>query len=512
MPLSDYFPELEGWKPVETVLDKPNSSPAVPDPNNTVNPFLRTAQPLLLQYQQDTMRQSNRPGLSSYRNAPLAPNAQSSTQASVASTSAIVAKAVAKTNGIVTVGLTMPSQYTIASSPLSPPGGTIGVQWNPVSPGQVLQGPPPGFSGFEGATSAQFPSFIGPQKVTNISFTPTSQTSLLLYAEQGSQGGTSLASQGWTSFGVSNLFSKSVTGFTPQSVSRTQSQQNGYCSFIAAFTGTPAIVQSATNNVLVGSTTLNVTAGDTMLVCFFTQASSPGVSTTVAVSDSQGNTYQLITSAAVSGTNSGAAPSGVFQGISLYAAVGVQGGSLTISWIISYAGNVAPSLGTPIIELVELGPLPTGPGLPSFGPLNPASIPTINAASLAGILPTKSGGSGANLSATGGPGQVVFESTVGGPFTVGPYLAVSSKSASFAAAYQNLYLISTASGQVNVTLPTAASASGAVMAFKKTSSDANFVNLIALSPQQVEGGTAAQFNQQFTTLTIASDGTNWWII
>lgn len=515
MPLSDYFPEMEGWTKVEPT--EAPIAPEIPDKTTTVNPYLRTTQPIILQYASDTMRQYNRPGLSSYRVAPLAPNASAVTQAATASTSAIVAKQVTKGQAITTAGLTMPPQYSVGSSPLTPPGGTIAVQWNPVPSGQVLQGPPPGFTGFQGASYGTFASFIGPSKTVSTSFTPQSQTSLLIYGENPTLGhSVSLSQQGWTAFGVSNFFFKTVNGFTPVIVSGLQGQQTQTVSLIAGFSGTPALVQQTSGNTLQGSATLGgVTAGDTILIGFNIADNSPAITPTVAVSDNQGNAYQLIASNIIAGTNSGAAPSGVLSSLFLFATTAGSGGTLTTSWIIGYGGSTTPSFSTPIIFVAEFGALPTGPGLPSFGPLNPTALPTLNIANLAGILPPKSGGTGANLSANGGPGKILFEAVVGGPISVASYLTPVSQSVSFTAAYQNLYLINTSSGSVNVVLPTAGgnpSAVGAQIAFKKISSDANFVNLVAASGQTIDGGATASFNQQFTTLTLESDGTNWWIV
>ncbi len=71
MGLSDWYPELKGWVPVEPV--NPTALPAIPTPEVQVSPYLRTVLPLPLQYAGDTIKQYNRPGLSSFRLAPLPP-------------------------------------------------------------------------------------------------------------------------------------------------------------------------------------------------------------------------------------------------------------------------------------------------------------------------------------------------------------------------------------------------------------------------------------------------------
>jgi hypothetical protein len=63
---------MAGWTPVETITPK---APQIPDSSTTVNPYLRTTVPLPYQYTPDTLRQFNRPGVSSFRTSPLPPNA-----------------------------------------------------------------------------------------------------------------------------------------------------------------------------------------------------------------------------------------------------------------------------------------------------------------------------------------------------------------------------------------------------------------------------------------------------
>lgn len=71
MPLSDYYPEMQGWKPADNL--SPQALPQIPTPEVQVSPFLRATLPLPLQYSGDTIKQYNRPGLSSFRIAPLPP-------------------------------------------------------------------------------------------------------------------------------------------------------------------------------------------------------------------------------------------------------------------------------------------------------------------------------------------------------------------------------------------------------------------------------------------------------
>jgi hypothetical protein len=79
MPLSDYYPDLAGWKPVEpnTQAAPVNQTPIGPSqsPVGEIqnSPYLRTSLPLPLTYQPDSLKQYNRPNLSTFRIAPLPP-------------------------------------------------------------------------------------------------------------------------------------------------------------------------------------------------------------------------------------------------------------------------------------------------------------------------------------------------------------------------------------------------------------------------------------------------------
>jgi hypothetical protein len=68
MKLSDYFESMKGWTAVEQA---PVGKPQVPNPETQVSPFLRAPLPLPLQYSGDTVKQYNRPGLSSFRISPI---------------------------------------------------------------------------------------------------------------------------------------------------------------------------------------------------------------------------------------------------------------------------------------------------------------------------------------------------------------------------------------------------------------------------------------------------------
>lgn len=70
MPLSDFFDSMKGMVPAPS---NAVPMPQIPNPETTTSPYLRTNLPLPLQYTPDTLKQYNKPGLSSFRIAPLPP-------------------------------------------------------------------------------------------------------------------------------------------------------------------------------------------------------------------------------------------------------------------------------------------------------------------------------------------------------------------------------------------------------------------------------------------------------
>ncbi len=95
MPLSDFYPDMKGWTSVTPDISKAQSAPMVsvppgpsqsPQSETPASPYLRTTLPLPLQYAPDTLKQYNRPGLSSFRIAPLPPGGAAAVNSAIGST------------------------------------------------------------------------------------------------------------------------------------------------------------------------------------------------------------------------------------------------------------------------------------------------------------------------------------------------------------------------------------------------------------------------------------------
>lgn len=93
MKLSEFYPEMDGWTPVSV---EKNQQPQIPDKETQVSPYLRAPLPLALQYAPDTLKQYNRPGLSSFRIAPLPPGGNPAINATAASVATPIAVAAAQ--------------------------------------------------------------------------------------------------------------------------------------------------------------------------------------------------------------------------------------------------------------------------------------------------------------------------------------------------------------------------------------------------------------------------------
>src|SRR5271163_1777525 len=73
MPLSDYFDSMKGWTPA-AANPNANMQPQVPNDQTQRSAYLRTTLPLPLIYSGDTVKQTNVPGQSMFRIAPLPPS------------------------------------------------------------------------------------------------------------------------------------------------------------------------------------------------------------------------------------------------------------------------------------------------------------------------------------------------------------------------------------------------------------------------------------------------------
>src|SRR5882762_9345013 len=111
MSLKDFYPGFEDWT---AVPESAQQKPQIQDPATHPSPYLRAPLPLVLQYAPDTLRQSNRQGLSTFRIAPQSPssfpavNAAAQGVAKNTVSTATIAATPSSAGGVTSVGLTAP--------------------------------------------------------------------------------------------------------------------------------------------------------------------------------------------------------------------------------------------------------------------------------------------------------------------------------------------------------------------------------------------------------------------
>ena len=72
-------------------------------------------------------------------------------------------------------------------------------------------------------------------------------------------------------------------------------------------------------------------------------------------------------------------------------------------------------------------------------------------------------------------------------------------------------IVDTSAGNVTITLPPAASSSGTILVFKKSSAS-NTVTIQANASETIDGANTQTITAQYGSLRIICDGTKWWII
>ena len=97
--------------------------------------------------------------------------------------------------------------------------------------------------------------------------------------------------------------------------------------------------------------------------------------------------------------------------------------------------------------------------------------------------------------------------------TISPAFATTTKTASYTVTTSDTVILADAtSGAIVITLPTASTISGYRFFIKKIDSSANTVTLTRSGSDTIDGGTTAVISVRYTSITIVSDGSNWYII
>jgi hypothetical protein len=89
---------------------------------------------------------------------------------------------------------------------------------------------------------------------------------------------------------------------------------------------------------------------------------------------------------------------------------------------------------------------------------------------------------------------------------------VTKTSAYTATASDHTIICNATSGSFTVTLPTAASHTGRIYHIKKIDSSGNIVTVDGNSSETIDDGATAILTVQYESISIQSDGTEWWIL
>ena len=107
-------------------------------------------------------------------------------------------------------------------------------------------------------------------------------------------------------------------------------------------------------------------------------------------------------------------------------------------------------------------------------------------------------------------GDVWYDTSSG---TMSPTGSIKTKTADFSLTpYDFTVLCDASSGTLTVTLPYAAYVNGHIFSIKKIDSSSNPVTITTINPDTIDGSQTTSIDIQWTSISIQSDGANWYIL
>ena len=322
MPLSDYFPELKGWTDVtnQVAADKVPVAPSLPDSNSQISAYLRATLPGPMVYQPDTLKQYNRPGVSSFRFSPVSPAALPANNSAAKSVAQVVAQVVAQA----AVAASSSSSSSVTDTDLI---SAINSQ---------------SFGGFDTYFSNLAGNFPAGTSISTTGSSTAPNEVALAYALGNQNGNTNLGGSpgaGWTL--ISNGFYwKTIPAAGSQTVTQSFGAGNWSQVQILAFlvaSGTPAFTLLGQNNGWTrasgsgSSPSVTPTSGHTLLVVNTNQDADPVLGlnpTNYSISDTAGNQWTQIASPFATATSGGFTHA---SQLNMWIAKNVQGVATTIT-------------------------------------------------------------------------------------------------------------------------------------------------------------------------------------
>jgi hypothetical protein len=400
MALSDHYPEMEGWVPAKPAAVP--AAPAIPDPTTQVNPYLRTTLPLMLQYQPDTLKQFNRPGISSFRVAPLPPNALPTINAAATGiatqvSTTIVDAAIAAIPDIESIGI---NKQTGTSYTLQPSDVDTLVTFDNVLGGAITLPSPNGTQTAGSTVSAFVDGAVAEANfsaLVSLKLAQGTASDLAIVAFSGQVDALGTPS-GWTgligSGGTETFLSQQLVGTTPLSLSVTlPTGPQTWTGCMATFrsSGTTVVtnrggISGAFSSGTSFSVNAPITAGNAMILLIGTNGGPATDALAFGVSDTQGNPWKRVTAADNFYIAANGSP--LSQHVQIWSTPVGLGGTPTLTLSITLGlGNTVTAANCSVYEVSGLSS--TGPvsGLPAnwFTYLENTSSGTFGVGSLSKI-------------------------------------------------------------------------------------------------------------------------------
>jgi hypothetical protein len=441
MPNNDLINEGQvpsNWEPVEVT---PSKGSAAPVPHEMPPLFAGSISPNL---QHDTSfvgTETNSPRVPKFALMPFGPTANAAINA--ATKSVIINRSNSSSNsgnptpapsgggGSSQITLNIPPEFTPTTQTVTLPG-PLAFTWAVEPPNTVFSGPSANAGGFDASFGTAGGSATSAGViVTTVSGVASQMPSWALYV--GTINGASFTSDpvGWTVLPghttTNPIMEKAMTagvGVTATEGAVTANNAS-WATNIAIFAGPlPTVYQSAAAGN--GGTSIITVplaptgAGHALLVILRAATISPvpnGISSTgYTISDTQGLTPVFIADSHTGFQNTFLTNSQSTVWLLPNTIAGAETLTIHVSILVDPIWGAETVIAN--AEVLEISTTSLVAGIPRFRAPEP-----IDLSNSQGILPVFSGGTGADLSTTGGPGQFVKQSILGAPFTVGTITA-----------------------------------------------------------------------------------------
>lgn len=397
------------------------------------------------------------------------------------------------------LALVMPSEFGVTGSPITKTPGEFDVTWEPEDQGTVFSGPPEGAVGFDASFTGSGDSGAVPPAGGSVAAIvggePSADTEFAMYIGDfvGGSGAQSMVdAANWTTIPFTGgVLPGNFPAFTQQipsgSTSVTAAVNYASGGFVETWTGAllyfgglvPSFIQGANANTdptgLASAVLASPAAGNALLVIVRTSTTIASGSVSVSVTDTQNLTQASLASSFKSFNVTVGA--GLQQDIFLL--TGAANSAETVNVQISGAAAGASAN----VIVVEMTPPVAVPARPRFRLLPPPDL-----SKGTGVVSNANGGTGANLSATGGASQVLKQATTGAVITVG-VLAASDLSNGTVGTGSHVMLATTVTGSGTIgvlgTSPTLATptwtglATGATLSMSGKFTKYNNINIVS---------------------------------